>query len=138
MFGNLKCDGYIAKGHLLMCALLLFTMFFLPTELRAQSAAECASPDTQQLMNACAAKTYKIADTDLNVAWRSAKSFADAIGRGDALLAAQRIWIKYRDDACEVHASAYEGGSIYPMILSDCLRRVTTQRTEMLLDFNAY
>lgn len=105
---------------------------------RAQSAADCIAPQAQQLMNACAAREYQQADAALNTAWKSAKSFADAIGRGDALLQAQRAWLQYRDAACDVHASPFEGGSIQPLIRATCLAELTAQRTRMLLEFNAY
>lgn len=104
----------------------------------AQSAAECASPQNQQLMNACAAKEYAEADQALNTAWGSAKSFADAIGQGDELLQAQRAWLAYRDAACDVHASPYEGGSLQPLVRATCLSAITKERTVMLLEFNAY
>lgn len=105
---------------------------------QAQTAAECISPQGQQLMNVCAYKEYEDVDAALNAAWKPAKSFADAIGQGDALLSAQRAWLAYRDAACEVHASPYEGGSIQPYIRATCLSELTVQRTKMLLEFNAY
>lgn len=104
----------------------------------AQSEAECIAPQAQQLMNACAAKEYREADAALNTAWKSAKAFADAIGRDRDLLTAQRAWLAYRDAACDVHASPYEGGSIQPLIKSTCLSKLTAERTRMLLEFNAY
>lgn len=104
----------------------------------AQTAAECIEPQVQGLMNACAAKGFAAADAALNTAWKPAKSFADAIGRGDALLDAQRAWLTYRDAACDVHASPFEGGSLQPLIYSTCMSELTTQRTQMLLEFNAY
>ena len=105
---------------------------------QAQTAAECIAPQAQQLMNACAAKDYEKADAALNTAWKSAKSFADAIGQGAALLKAQRAWLAYRDAACAVHASPFEGGSLQPLIRATCLSELTAQRTRMLLEFNAY
>ncbi|WP_298861638.1 lysozyme inhibitor LprI family protein [uncultured Sulfitobacter sp.] len=104
----------------------------------AQSEAECIAPQVQQLMNACAAKEYREADAALNTAWKSAKAFADAIGRNKALLEAQRAWLTYRDAACDVHASPFEGGSLQPLIQSTCLSKLTAERTRMLLEFNAY
>lgn len=105
---------------------------------QAQTATECIEPQVQGLMNACAAKDFAAADGALNTAWKPAKSFADAIGKGAALLSAQRAWLKYRDAACDVHASPFEGGSIQPLIYSTCMSELTTQRTQMLLEFNAY
>ncbi len=105
---------------------------------QAQTTAECIEPQAQSLMNACAAKDFAEADAALNIAWKPAKAFADAIGQGAQLLEAQRAWLKYRDAACEVHASPFEGGSLQPLIYSVCMNDLTTHRTEMLLQFNAY
>lgn len=116
----------------------LFVAMGLAAAVQAQTAAECTAPQSQQLMNACANKDFDKADAALNVAWTSAKSFGDAIGKGDALLKAQRAWLAYRDMACDVHASPYEGGSIQPLIRASCLTALTQERTQMLLEFNAY
>jgi uncharacterized protein YecT (DUF1311 family) len=51
------------------------------------------------------------------------------------LLKAQRAWLAYRDAACEVQASPYEGGSIQPLIWFSCLSELTAERTRMLLEF---
>lgn len=109
-----------------------------PVSTSAQSAAECISPQQQSLMNPCAYRDYEKADAALNAAWKPAKKFADAIGKGKALLSAQRAWLAYRDAACEVHASPYEGGSIQPLMRATCLSEITAQRTQMLLEFHAY
>ncbi|MCX7564978.1 lysozyme inhibitor LprI family protein [Sulfitobacter sp. F26169L] len=109
-----------------------------PTAAQAQTAAQCIAPQTQQLMNACAAKEYAQADAALNAAWKPAKAFADAIGKGSALLEAQRAWIAYRDIACDAHASPFEGGSMQPLIRATCLSELTAARTRMLLEFHAY
>lgn len=119
-------------------AFALCAGLIMGTGAAAQSTAECVSPQSQQLMNACAAKEYAAADAALNTAWGSAKSFADAIGQGKELLKAQRAWLAYRDAACAVHASPYEGGSLQPLIRATCLSEITKERTAMLLEFNAY
>jgi uncharacterized protein YecT (DUF1311 family) len=123
--------AWLALG---ICAVLLGT----PSAGLAQTEAECIEPQTQSLMNDCAANDYALADAALNEAWASAKAFADAIGQGEPLLEAQRAWLTYRDAACAVHASPYAGGSLQPMIVSGCLARLTSERTQMLLEFNAY
>ena len=128
----------INKLQGLWCALTLSVGLCAATGAIAQTAADCVSPQAQQTMNACAAKDYRAADKDLNTAWKSAKSFADTIGQGPELLAAQRAWLTYRDAACAVHSSPYEGGSLQPLITATCLSRITKDRTLMLLEFNAY
>ena len=105
---------------------------------QAQSGDDCQSPQTQMMMNICANREYAQADAALNDAWGPARKFADAIGKGTLLLEAQRAWLAYRNAACLAQASPYEGGSIQPMIYSNCLSRLTAQRTEMLKDFHAF
>ena len=133
--GARRVFGFNGKvmGPLVLAAALLFG-----GSAEAQTAAECIAPQQQQLMNACAYKEYEAADSALNAAWTPAKSFADAIGKGEALLEAQRAWLAYRDAACDVHASPYEGGSIQPLIRATCLSDLTASRTRMLLEFHAY
>lgn len=111
-------------------------LFAAPVD--AQTAAECIDPQQQQLMNACAAKEYDEADKALNRAWKPAKQFGDNIGVGEDLLAAQRAWLAYRDLECDVQASLFEGGSLQPLIRLGCLTDLTTERTEMLLEFHGY
>lgn len=131
--------GLIADvmGPLVRAAGVLLALL-LAQGAHAQTAADCIAPQQQQLMNACAEREYREVDAALNAAWQPAKSFADRIGKGDALLAAQRAWLVYRDAACAVQASPYEGGSIRPLIHAKCLTRLTAERTKMLLEFHAY
>jgi uncharacterized protein YecT (DUF1311 family) len=86
-------------------------------------------------MNMCASRDFQQADDALNAAWGPARSYAKQIGQGDALLTAQRAWLTYRDAACKVHASPFEGGSIQPMVQLMCLSELTADRTRMLLEF---
>lgn len=130
--GARKVFGFNGK---VMGALALILALTLPLEAEAQSAADCISPQTQLLMNMCAARDYEQADAALNAAWGPARSYARQIGQGDALLKAQRAWLAYRDAACEVQASPYEGGSIQPLIWFSCLSELTAERTRMLLEF---
>lgn len=126
---NIKLNS----GAVMLCAGL-----FLGGTAAAQSAEDCRSGGGPALMNACAGQEYEAADAALNTAWTSAKSFADVIGQGRALLEAQRAWLTYRDAACTVHASQFEGGSLQPWVLTNCMSDLTKARTAMLLEFNPY
>jgi uncharacterized protein YecT (DUF1311 family) len=48
------------------------------------------------------------------------------------LIKAQKCWIKFRDSHCEFEISEYEGGSIQPLIKSNCLKEQTIDRTNDL------
>lgn len=105
----------------------------------AQSA--CVNPQTQLEMTDCAAQQYRLADEDLNLAYRLAIARAEAIdaalgpGTEEALRQAQRAWIPFRDAACEAESHMARGGSMQPMLRLTCLERLTRSRTEALRFF---
>ena len=101
----------------------------------------CAAPVTQLDMNFCADRAWKLADEDLNLAYRMARTLmqqTDAAlpvadrGAEVALRDAQRAWITFRDAACRAEGYVYFGGSIRPLVVSNCIERMTRARTEEL------
>lgn len=107
---------------------------------------DCADPQTQPEMTYCAGIEYEDADGELNAIWpeviAEAKAWDADLGdylKGsgipstvDALRAAQRAWITYRDAQCELESYEVLGGTAQPMVGSLCLARITRERTEML------
>jgi uncharacterized protein YecT (DUF1311 family) len=94
----------------------------------AAQTADCAAAVDQTTMTDCAARAAKSADAELNAVW--GKAF-DAVKGGPAaapLRSAQRAWISYRDLACKAEAADNEGGSIAPMVASQCQERLTRAR----------
>ena len=88
--------------------------------------AMAACPGSNQMeLGECAAIESKKADAALNAVYRKLEKTPE-------LVAAQRLWIAYRDAECKYQSSRYEGGTIAPMIYSNCLTTLTTQRTEIL------
>jgi uncharacterized protein YecT (DUF1311 family) len=85
----------------------------------------------QHEMNMCAHRDYKAADAQLNAAYRVLTAKIDANAK-TLLVEAQRAWIQFRDKECKYEAAENEGGSIYPMIYSGCLTRLTMARTREL------
>ena len=103
-------------------------------------------PISQRQMDDCAAFQYKQADAHLNRVYRKAVQYmtddlAQAKKQRDqkqikyeetaiaSLKEAERTWISYRDIQCKAAAQQYEGGSIAPMVYSQCLTTVTEHRT---------
>jgi uncharacterized protein YecT (DUF1311 family) len=103
-------------------------------------------PTSQRQMDDCAAFEYTQADAHLNRVYRKAVQYmtddlARAQKEGDqkqtkyeetaiaSLKEAERTWISYRDIQCKAAAQQYEGGSIAPMIYSQCLTTITEHRT---------
>ena len=95
-------------------------------------AQECdRNDDSQQMMNICAGEDYQAADAKLNQAYK------DLISRNDdksrkLLQVAQRAWIAFRDAECAHSTAASAGGSIHSMEVSQCLTRLTNDRTKQL------
>lgn len=90
-----------------------------------------AAAQTQTEMNFQAKADYEKADTELNAAYQEAKKLLSP-DRQKLLLTAQRAWLKYRDAAAKSAASAYEGGSIQPLITFTTLTEMTQFRTKQI------
>lgn len=102
---------------------------------------DCTTQRTQLEMTMCAGQDYSKADAELNTVYAEAraamKSFDANLppgqrGAARALLEAQRAWIPFRDAACKAEGFLYGGGSIQPMVVAECLARLTRQRTQEL------
>ncbi|HEY5072199.1 MAG TPA: lysozyme inhibitor LprI family protein [Caulobacteraceae bacterium] len=92
----------------------------------ASTAARAACPgETQMEMNACAAATLKAADAKLAVAYAK-------LDPTPQRQAAELAWIAYRDAECRYEASVYQGGSIQPMVLANCMAERAKARTAEL------
>ncbi|WEZ82790.1 lysozyme inhibitor LprI family protein [Rhizobium sp. 32-5/1] len=102
---------------------------------------DCDNQVTQFDMNHCANVDYEVADAALNATYKTvlahmaeidkdlAESMPNLVGAVEALKAAQRAWIGYRDGQCELAGFSARGGSMEPMLVSSCLADLTTKRT---------
>lgn len=101
--------------------------------------------DTQSQMNECAGFEYQQADAHLNRVYTKAiqylKDDLDKAQKGGdrdqvkydetavaTLRDAERAWLSYRDLQCKAARQLYEGGSMSPMIHSQCLTTLTEHR----------
>jgi uncharacterized protein YecT (DUF1311 family) len=118
-------------------------LLLAPGAALADDKVDCTDPQVQIEMNYCAEQDYKAADTALNAAYKTAMAAMketdsylpeDMKGAADALLAAQRAWIPYRDKACASAGYVVRGGSMEPMIIYQCMARITKERTAELND----
>jgi len=107
------------------------------TNLQLAQRPNCNNPQTQSEMNICASIAYQNADRKLNQVYRQLLPKLSA-SRKQKLISAQQAWIKFRDSSCEFERSAYEGGSMAPMIYGFCLADVTEQRTKDLQRYLEY
>jgi uncharacterized protein YecT (DUF1311 family) len=91
----------------------------------------CPGSNTQFELNRCAARARDKADAELNKVYRELMKDAGATERAK-LRAAQLAWIKFRDAHCDYTSVGNKGGSIYPMVYSFCLAKVTNDRGKQL------
>jgi uncharacterized protein YecT (DUF1311 family) len=106
----------------------------------------CADPQAQSEMNACAAIDFERADAELNAEYRRAIAHARASDReesgrleGDArpgeeatLREAQRAWVAFRDAHCRLEGYEARGGSMEPMLYDGCRAGLTRARIAQL------
>jgi uncharacterized protein YecT (DUF1311 family) len=96
---------------------------------------DCKNQKTQFDMNFCANQQARAADRKLNQAYQTLIRSYKGTRRESQLVAAQQAWIKFRDTNCAFTSAAYEGGSIQPMVYSNCIEKMTNDRTKQLEDF---
>jgi uncharacterized protein YecT (DUF1311 family) len=92
-------------------------------------AVDCDNASDQATMNQCAAQQNVAADKELNALYQQItsrlKSNPDSKKQ---LVSAQRAWVAFRDAECKFSASGVEGGSVYPLIYSNCTTELTKAR----------
>ena len=92
-------------------------------------AIDCDNATDQTTMNQCAAQQYKAADKELNALYQQITlRLKDSPDAKKLLIGAQRSWIAFRDAECKFSASGVAGGSVYPLIYSDCITELTKAR----------
>ena len=82
---------------------------------------------TQLEMNQDAQAEYVKADAELNRTYKQLVVLLDKKEK-QLLVKAQKNWILFRDTHCRFEISTYEGGSIQPLIWSNCLTECTNVR----------
>ncbi len=105
----------------------------------------CADATTQADMNRCAQAALRRADAAMTREWQAsyarmkANDAADTsrgggFGYAAAALASQRAWLKFRDTQCVLEGGRYAGGSMQPLVRTNCLERLTKERAQQLRD----
>lgn len=92
---------------------------------------DCSNANTQTEMNQCAAAQYQAADKKLNETWQQALKRASG-QQLELLKKAQQAWISLRDADCAFLASGAEGGSMQPMLISQCMTDKSVEREALL------
>ena len=109
--------------------------------------AGCERADSQAEMNACAVLQANAAQHEMDLEWIRSSSVMKRLDRTpevghdsrgtyfSALLNAQRAWLKFRDAQCRIEGFGSRGGSIEPMVESQCYNRLTRKRTQWLREY---
>ncbi len=142
----MAAHGLTIKNLLCGCIIMLSATFLAGAQdARAQEDPNCAEPVTQRDMTACADIEYDKADKDLNAAYKQLRTkmsdwdkSADEESKGavDALVAAQRAWVAFRDANCEVAGFQARGGTMESMLISSCLADMSTKRAAELRELS--
>ena len=112
--------------------LALTPLLFTP----AAFAVDCDNAADQATMNQCAAQQNKAADKELNALYQQITTRLKSNPDGKKLLiGAQRSWIAFRDAECKFSASSVEGGSVYPLVYSNCVTGLTKARVETFKNY---
>ncbi len=88
--------------------------------------------DTTYEMKQCSGSKYKQADDELNKVYQQLLSKLDDEGHKASLKTAQLAWLKYRDTNCDFEGYLNRGGTIYPIVIAECMTTMTTSRTKQL------
>jgi uncharacterized protein YecT (DUF1311 family) len=90
---------------------------------------DCSRLTTQTELNQCAGANYESADAALNTLYRQLMKEQNDVADKQRLTEAERAWIAYRDKECAYQVGPQrEGGSIWPMEMSNCLEQLTAAR----------
>lgn len=102
-----------------------------PTGAAGDPAVNCKDPGTTYEMNVCAGRDFTAADNALNALYEQLYGKYDAANR-KLLQAAQRSWLKFRDDECAYETALTVGGTIHSTMVTNCETDLTRDRIERL------
>lgn len=93
---------------------------------------DCTKGDLSQTeMNLCSIDDAKKNKQALDAVYEKLMKKISPEGR-EKLLAAQSAWIDYREKQCDFNTLGSVGGSVRPMVLSDCYAYLANQQTKIL------
>ena len=99
-------------------------------------AVDCDNASNQATMNQSAAQQNAAADKELNALYQQITSrFKGNPDNKKLLVGAQRAWVAFRDAECKFSASGVEGGSVYPLIYSNCVTELTKARVQTFKNY---
>lgn len=88
----------------------------------------CQNPTSNVEYKECAHRSYEAADRRLNQVYQQLSSKLSSVERKQ-LIDTESTWIQFRDKNCSFEVYPSRGGTGYGGFLSNCLERMTKQRT---------
>ena len=118
----------------------MYSRFFLalaPVMFTSMAVAvDCDNANDQATMNQCAAQQHAAADTELNALYQQISTrLKGQPDRKKLLVETQRAWIAFRDAECTFSASGVEGGSLFPLVYSNCTTDLTKVRVQTFKNY---
>ena len=118
----------------------MYSRFFLalaPVMFTSMAVAvDCDNANDQATMNQCAAQQHAAADTELNALYQQiSMRLKGQPDRKKLLVETQRAWIAFRDAECTFSASGVEGGSLFPLVYSNCTTDLTKARVQTFKNY---
>lgn len=110
------------------CAMVLLT-----SPVIAQSS-DCDNAVDQNALNRCADQELKEADARLNAAYQALSQQLDTASL-ERLKLTQQAWVSYRDALCAFESEPSRDGSVYPLVLSNCLEEATNAQISILEEY---
>ena len=86
-----------------------------------------ARPQSQLDLDQAAGAKFRAADKALNLAYDKLLDKISPAGQ-KALIGAQRLWIRFRDEECDFETMGSLGGSVHSMAVTVCRTRLTRAR----------
>jgi uncharacterized protein YecT (DUF1311 family) len=90
-----------------------------------------AFAQTQLEMNEKAGAELRQAEARMDVVYRDVLAKISDAGK-EALQASQETWLNFRNQECAFETMGTAGGSIHPLVVAECRRRLTGQRIKDL------
>ena len=122
----------------------MFNVLIAAAVAAAQPHVDCNNALTTADTLYCADRDRRVAEVRLNRAYQAAnavmvsmdvdrnKTYDKRVSYHDALLASQRVWLKFRETECVAEGYAARGGSMEPQLVAACLVEFTEARTKQL------
>jgi uncharacterized protein YecT (DUF1311 family) len=128
-----RCKGEAIMRMVMVLGLLLMAARALAKDAPLYKTEDCNKYTAQMDLNMCAGNNYQSADDALNAMYKKLLAANPDPRSAQGLRQSERDWIRARDRKCNDEVGPQsDGGSIWPMEMSNCLEKQTAGRIRML------